>query len=311
MLHPKVVIFMGTYNGERYLAEQLNSICSQTHKNWTLSVSDDGSNDNTRNILQDYQHRLGENMLFIKSGPCKGFSANFLSLVCQNNINNIEGYYFAFSDQDDIWQPKKLQQAVKWLNTIPEEVPALYCARTRLINQDGTFIGRSPLFKKNPGFLNALIQSVGGGNTMVFNKTALNLLREAGENINIVAHDWWAYMVVSGAGGVVFYDPESTLLYRQHDKNLIGSNIGWRARLNRVLMLFNGRFKQWNEINFQALLSIKHLLTEENKAILMKIIAARNTGPISRMMTIQQLGLYRQTLLGNIGLKTAALFNKI
>ena len=308
MLHPKVVIFMGTHNGERYLAEQLDSICSQTHQNWALCISDDGSNDNTRKILQDYQHRFGEAMFSIQSGPCKGFSANFLSLVCKNNR---EGSYFAFSDQDDIWEPNKLQKAVNWLNTIPEDVPALYCARTKLINQTGKLIGHSPLFKNPPLFLNALIQSVGGGNTMVFNKVALNLLREAGENINIVAHDWWTYMVVSGAGGIVFYDPQPTLLYRQHDNNLIGSNIGWRARFNRIFMLLNGHFKQWNEINFQALLSIKHLLTEENKVVLMKIIAARNAGPISRMMTIKQLGIYRQTLLGNIGLTTAALFNKI
>ena len=308
MLHPKIVILMGTYNGERYLAEQLDSICAQTYTNWMICVSDDGSNDNTQHILQDYQRRLGDTRFLIQPGPAKGFSANFLSLVSNKNI---EGAYYAYADQDDIWEPHKLEQAVTRLNTIPDDVPALYCARTRVINEDGQFIGYSPLFKKKPGFLNALIQNVGGGNTMVFNNTAFTLLQAASENISIVAHDWWTYMLVTGAGGVVFYDPNPTLNYRQHGKNLIGANIGWYARFSRVSMLFKGQLKKWNDINFQALLSVKHLLTEENSMVLMKLISARDAGVISKLTAIQQLGIYRQTLLGNIGLTTAVLFNKI
>jgi len=221
MLHPKVIILMGTYNGQRYLEEQLDSICAQTHKNWELWISDDGSSDNTGQILKDYQTRLGEHVLRIFSGPRKGFSANFLSLVCNENL---AGTYFAYSDQDDIWQPSKLQKAVSWLNTVSDETPALYCGRTKLVNEHGEAIGFSPLFKKRTGFLNALIQNIGGGNTMAFNFSALNLLREAGEAINIVAHDWWTYMVVSGAGGVVFYDPNPTLDYRQQARRATRSH---------------------------------------------------------------------------------------
>ena len=308
MVKPKVVIFMGTYNGTRYLVEQLDSIFLQTYQNWQILVSDDGSDDNTCQILKDYQNRLGGNLFTIYTGPRKGFAANFLSLVCKQKT---EGVYYAYSDQDDIWGPNKLQRAIDWLSTISNDIPALYCTRTVLVNNDRKNIGYSPLFKKYPGFLNALVQNIGGGNTMVFNAKALNLLREAGENINIVAHDWWTYMLVSGAGGVVFYDSDPSLHYRQHGNNLIGSNLGWPARFRRVFMLFTGRFQKWNDLNFYALLSIKHLLTEENRLVLEKMLLARNDWLIPRLIKIKKIGIYRQTFLGNIGLFIAALIKKI
>ena len=308
MLHPKVIILMGTYNGQHYLAEQLDSICTQTYKHWEIWVSDDGSSDNTSQILKAYQTRLGKDVLRIFSGPRKGFAANFLSLVCNKDL---AGSYFAYSDQDDIWQPTKLQQAVDWLNTVPEELPALYCGRTKLVDEHGKTIGYSPLFKKQPGFLNALIQSIGGGNTMVFNNIALDLLREAGEAINIVAHDWWTYMVVAGAGGAVFYDPHPTLDYRQHGNNQIGGNVGWSARFGRLLLMFKGRFKTWNDLNFKALLSIKHRLTDDNRRVLMDVIDARGRGLVSRVVKLKRLGLYRQTFSGNVGLFAAVFLKKL
>lgn len=308
MLHPKVIILMATYNGERYLAEQLDSICAQTYPHWELWVSDDGSTDNTHQILKHYQSRLGDNTLRIFSGPRKGFFTNFLSLVCNKTL---DGAYFSYSDQDDIWHPNKLEKAVNWLNTVPEQTPALYCGRSTLINESGQIMGHSPLFEKKPDFLNALMQNIGGGNTMVFNRKALDLLQEAGEAINIAAHDWWTYLLVTGAGGMVFYDHESTINYRQHDNNQIGGNVGLGARIDRLLLMFKGRFKTWNDANFSALLSVKHRLTEKNQQALLGVMDARNRRLISRLIQLKQLGIHRQTMSGNIGLIAAAFFNKI
>lgn len=305
---PKVIILMATYNGERYLAEQLDSICAQTHKNWEIWVSDDGSSDSTRQILSDYQARLGEDIIHIHEGPHKGFAANFLSLVCKKNL---DATYYAYCDQDDIWTTNKLERAINCLKITPDNLPALYCGRTNLVNENGNTIGYSPLFQKKPSFLNAIIQNIGGGNTMVFNKASLNILQEAGKTINIVAHDWWTYLVVTGAGGVTFYDPQPTLLYRQHESNMIGGNIGWYARVSRLSMLFKGRFKTWNDLNFNALLSIKHRLTIENKLVLDAMLSARSRSLVFRMIKLKEIGIYRQTFLGNIGLIAAAFFNKM
>ena len=90
--------------------------------------------------------------------------------------------------------------------------------------------GLSPLFTRPPAFQNALVQSLGGGNTMVFNRAAKKILQEAAA-IDVVLHDWWVYQLVSAAGGMVHYDPRPMLKYRQHSDNLIGSNLGWRSAL--------------------------------------------------------------------------------
>ena len=308
MFHPKVIVFMSTYNGQSYLAEQLDSIFLQSYKNWELWVSDDGSDDETCRILEDYQNRFHDKVFLTHLGPHKGFSANFLSLVCQQTS---QGSYYCYCDQDDIWAPNKLQQAINWLSTIPQALPALYCARTQLVNENNTIIGASLLFKKKPGFLNALVQNIAGGNTMMFNQSAIDLLRSAGDTMPVVAHDWWTYLLVTGAGGIVFYDSHPTVYYRQHGDNLIGSNLGWHARMKRASMVLKGRLKQWNDVNFCALTANQHLLKAQNREILFHFIAARNARVLFKVITLKRLGIYRQTLLGNIGLITAALLNKI
>ena len=97
---PHVAILMCTLNGERFLKEQLDSFTTQTHQDWTLWVSDDGSTDQTLEILRATQAEWGADRLKIVEGPRKGFARNFLSLACRAEI---EAEYFAFSDQDDVW----------------------------------------------------------------------------------------------------------------------------------------------------------------------------------------------------------------
>lgn len=299
---------MATYNGQKYLSEQIDSILSQTHKNWQIIVSDDGSQDNTLTLLNDYANRLGPEKFIIVKGPGKGFVANFLSMVCRQGI---KGDYYAYADQDDIWVPNKLERALEWLRTISVEVPALYCSRTELVDEHGHSLKYSTLFKRSPSFSNALVQSIAGGNTMVFNQAAFNLLRMAGDKLNIITHDWWTYLLITGVGGKVYYDPVPSLKYRQHAFNLIGSNLGWRARWKRVIDLFRGRFKIWTDLNLQALMGCESLLTAENQWLLEQFNAARNASLMERIVKMIKIGVYRQTFLGNLGLLAGILFNKV
>jgi glycosyltransferase involved in cell wall biosynthesis len=305
---PKVAILMCTYHGQHYLADQLDSFAAQTHTNWELWVSDDGSKDDTHAILNAYIKRWGGRHLSLHSGPAEGFVANFLSLACKASI---EADYYAFSDQDDIWEVDKLQRSVKWLRTIPQEVPAIYCSRTRLVDFENKEIGLSPLFQKPPSFANALMQNIGGGNTMVFNNAARDLLRFAGDDVDVITHDWWSYLVVMACGGRVYYDPIPTLRYRQHDANLVGANGNFAARLARVKMLWNGRFKDLNDQHIRALERLKLQMTDENKAILAEFRTARDRSLFPRVLGFVRMGLHRQTLLGNIGLVFATLFKKM
>jgi len=305
---PKVAILLCTYHGQHYLAEQLDSFSAQIYSNWEVWASDDGSQDDTHAILENYRQKWRGERLSIHFGPAEGFAANFMSLTCKASI---QADYYAYSDQDDVWEVDKLQRAMAWLLPIPKDVPALYCSRTRLVNAENKDIGFSPLFIKPPSFANALMQNIGGGNTMVFNDAARKLLSEVGEDVDVVTHDWWAYMVVSGCGGQVFYDAYPSLRYRQHGGNLMGMNSSWFARFVRIRMLWQGRFRHWNDRHIRALQGLRDRLTTENRAILDCFAKARTQPLFPRLIGLKRSGIHRQTLLGNLGLVAAAIFKKI
>jgi glycosyltransferase involved in cell wall biosynthesis len=305
----RVAILLCTLNGDRFLSDQLTSIAAQSHSDWRLIVSDDGSRDATRNIVESFAAiQLDRSRVELRDGPRCGPTANFLSLACDQMI---EADCYAYCDQDDIWVRDKLANAIGWLQSVPDHVPALYCSRTRLITADGRAYGYSPLFSRPPTFRNALIQNLGGGNTMVFNRAAQNLLvRSAG--VEVVAHDWWTYMLVMGAGGQVFYDPEPSVDYRQHGQNQVGANGGLSGTKKRLRMIADGNFLRWNVINTRALERCADLLTPENHTLLRSFheIRTGSTG-LRRLSSLLRTGIYRQTKCGQMALVAAALFARV
>ena len=304
---PHVAILLCTYNGERFIEKQLDTIRSQAHTNHSLWVSDDGSTDRTLAILKHHQQRWDKNLFSIQQGPQRGYAANFLSLACREEI---DAAYYAFADQDDIWEAEKLSRAIAQLEALDPSVPAMYCARTRLIDEKDRAYGFSPLYRRPPGFGNSLVQSIASGNTMIMNKSAQRLLCKAGE-LEIVSHDWWLYSLVTGAGGVVIYDPVPTVQYRQHADNVLGASPGIKATHKRINLLMKGRFQSWNEINTKALNSARNLLAPENASMLEQFCRARKNWLLPRAYGVWRSGVYRQTIVGDLGLSTAIIFNKI
>ncbi len=305
---PKVAILLCTFNGQKYLASQLDSFDAQTHTYWEVWASDDGSEDGTRAILESYAAKWGADRISIHIGPSKGFVANFLSLTCKAEI---EADYYAYSDQDDVWEADKLARAVAYLQSVPVGTPAIYCSRTRLVDADNNHLGLSQLFTNPPAFEHALMENIGGGNTMVFNEAARNLLRLAGDDVQVVTHDWWVYLAVFACGGTVSYDPYPSVRYRQHKDNLVGSNIFMVARFRRMRMLLNGRLQTIINQNVGALERIHSQMTDSSKATLNSFRAARSKWLLPRLLGLLGTGVYRQTLLGNLGLMVAAIFKKI
>lgn len=303
-----VDVLLCTLDGGSYLREQLDSLGAQSHRDWALYVADDGSRDNTLAVLADWRdtHSLG-GRVHQRAGPGMGHARNFLNLLAEPAL---AGAYLAFCDQDDIWDGDKLARALAALAPVPDSQPALYCSRTRSVDADGREIGRSPLFARKPCFANALIQNVGGGNTMVMNAAARKLLLAAGP-VDVVSHDWWAYLLVAGAGGEVIYDPEPTLSYRQHAGNAIGANTGPRRRAARYRGFLAGRNRDWNAGNLSALERVEQLLTEENRHCLAEFRRMREAGAIGRIAALRRGGFHAQTLSGNLGLVAATLLKKI
>ena len=303
---PKVVILLATRNGAEFLQAQLDSFREQTYPNWELLVSDDGSTDASVEIVQRFAASVPQRVVIVP-GPQKGFWQNFVALV---RSDAIDADLFAYSDQDDIWFAEKLARAVEWFST-RNDAPALYFTRTELMAADGRPVGFSPLFTRAPTFCNALVQNIGGGNTMVFNRSARQALLATPDDVDIVSHDWWTYQVVTGIGGATHYDPRPSLKYRQHGQNIVGGNRGWRARLVRLTAFANGQLVSWNDINLQVLGRIRDSLTPENISVVERYAGARQAAWPMRPWLIWRSGVHRQNLVENIGLYTGALFGKL
>ncbi len=307
-VRPTVTILLGTLNGERFLLEQLASIEKQTVKDWKIIASDDGSSDSTKAILFAFQKSVEPGRVKIVEGPRRGAPANFLFLACTENA--VSDYY-AFCDQDDIWEPDKLARAISFLEQSTPYTPAFYGSRTRLIDEYGSEVGFSPLFCKRPEFRSALVQSIAGGNTIVFNRKARDLLIFCGADIDVPSHDWWLYQVTSACGGAVYYDAYPTVRYRQHAKNVVGSNRGLAACGHRLQMLWKGRFRYWGDLHVAALTRLRPRMTQENREIFDLFCEARDQPLVRRAALFTQIGVYRQTLLGNLALVAAVVLRKI
>ena len=305
---PKVAILLCTFQGEKFLSDQLDSIAAQTYGNWEVWASDDGSSDDTHQILLKYQARWGKERLSIHNGPREGFVTNFLSLVTHADI---EADFYAYSDQDDIWETDKLERAVAFLRTVPPDVPGLYCSRTRVVNAENKTISFSPDYSRPPSFQNALTQNIASGNTMVFNHATRALLMRVDSTSKIVYHDWLTYLLVTGCGGRVHFDKLPSVRYRQHGDNHLGSNLGPLPTLYRFLLMLRGRFQGWNAQNISILRGFQDRLMEESRRALQQFDQSRNAGLIDRITLFRQSGVHRQTLLGNVGLFIAVLLRKI
>ena len=146
---------------------------------------------------------------------------------------------------------------------------------------------------------------------MVFNRTAFDLICSTKINQKIIAHDWWCYQIISGAGGNVFYDKNIYLKYRQHNTNLIGSNISLKDKWLRFCKVANGNFKIQNDHNLRSIINNQNLLTISNGKTLTNFIKARESFFLKSILYFLKSGVYRQTFIGNIALFIGIVLKKV
>lgn len=303
----RFAVLLATFNGATYLPEQLASLRAQTVGHVDVIASDDGSKDDTPAILAAEAAGWDAGNFEVLEGPRQGFAENFRSLILRAEPT---ADYYAFCDQDDVWDSDKLEVAASRLESC--RAPAVYCGSTRTITESGRQIGTSPLMRREPSFRNALVQSIAGGNTMVLNGLAFRLMQQACKDVHFVSHDWWTYLIVSGAGGVVIYDPEPRISYRQHAANLVGSNTSISARSRRVVALLMKKYRHWHDVNIAALRAKQALLTAENNNVMEEFAMIRVAGNrVSAAFRCRRLGLYRQSWQGNIMLFLGAVLRRI
>jgi glycosyltransferase involved in cell wall biosynthesis len=241
----KVAVLMSTYNGEKYLSEQINSILSQKNVELSLFIRDDGSRDQTINIIRNFQ-RDHSNIHLIE-GDNLGVGNSFMCLVYRVPS---DFDYYTFSDQDDVWLDDKIVSAI---NALEENSTAnLYCSNQTLIDKNGNRIGVR--FNQKPDVSCEQSFSINHitGCTMVWNQKLQILLqdkkrRPSKELLESRIHDVWVG-VVAGFTGNVIYDSNSYILYRQHENNVVGAKedgpietLKWQIRKLKDPTIRNGR----------------------------------------------------------------------
>ncbi len=209
----RVKVLVSTYNGEKYLKEQLDSILSQTNVLVDILVRDDGSTDNTINILKEYEEK---ELLHWYRGKNIKPAKSFLDLMRTTD----KADYYAFSDQDDFWLNDKLQIAIEDLNKEPSDMPLLYYGSPRIVDEQLNPL-QYTVKDTMLDFNSMLINSNATGCTMVFNNCLLNLINQTSPNY-IAMHDAWLHKVCMVSGGKLVYDDDVHILYRQHSNNVIG-----------------------------------------------------------------------------------------
>lgn len=208
-MEKKVAVLISTYNGEKYLREQLNSILNQTYKNIEIVIRDDGSKDSTIDIIKEYQQKY--NNITLKEGTNIGFIKSFFKLLELANAD-----YYAYCDQDDIWLENKIELAVKELDKADNSKPNMAFGNSDYYDENMNFKAKGETHKTF-SFQNSLYECVTQGMTMTINQKAKEMILE---NIpeKCLFHDWWTYMICSGMGTVLYSD-ETVVKYRRFEKN--------------------------------------------------------------------------------------------
>jgi glycosyltransferase involved in cell wall biosynthesis len=261
----KVNVLMSTYNGEKFLREQIDSVIDQTGVDVSLLVRDDGSKDHTTSILNDYK---GEGKLDWYKSDNLGPALSFMHLLRDSN----DADYYAFCDQDDFWQKDKLQTAAGMLETT--DGPALYFSRTQLTDAE---LHPTSIVEIDPRltFGESLVYEFVPGCTMVLNRKLRDMVNKY-MPAYLPMHDVWVYSVALAVGSAIFFDKTPHILYRQHTSNTIGQGRGqwheWHRRFDRLTHSEHSRYRRACEIKK----GFSDVMTSDNAKLLDKFISAKH-----------------------------------
>ncbi len=307
-----VLILLSTYNGERYLEEQLDSLYNQEGVDVHILARDDGSKDNTISILKSYQNHLS-NMIIIE-GENIGVGASFFSLI-KEAVDNHKGYdYYAFCDQDDVWFKHKLISGVSALNNSNAALKLFFSSA---INTNANL---QPL----PVSCVRTVNSFGAnlvanhilGCTMMFNEKLLieinkiNIIPFSIPNGIIPIHDNWTALVAYSLGADVIQSEDPLMYYRQHSHNVIGSSQGFLSlQKNRIKRFIHNVTHVKANKCIIALQVLNNRIPEKNKQLL-DYVATYRDGFSCKIRLLFDKRIYEYGLIDNISTFFVILFEK-
>ena len=302
----RVTVLLSTYNGARFLPQQLRSLYEQTYPDVRILVRDDGSTDSTRSIL-DSEHSRGCLDLLeehSKLGPARSFFELLRSAA------STDTEYVAFCDQDDVWLPQKIEHAVTALSSVTGSTPAMYCSRAEIVDEQLKHIRYTDI-PRRIGFGNALVENVAIGCTTVLNRGAVELVCK---NLpgKVLIHDWWCYLVISCFGKIVF-DKNSGIKYRQHGNNAFGASRNIVENVVRKLRRFSAgnRGHLWLSEQAMAFSSIFKELIPLPHSHLLGVFVAAKSSLLRRIQLAFSPEIWRQKRSDSVILRLLVLINRI
>lgn len=301
-----IAICLATYNGGPFLKQQFESILNQTNNAWHIFVRDDGSSDETLNIIEKYVKEYPNKITNIVGVPGGGSSEqNFLTIL--NWVKeNINPDYLMLSDQDDYWLPQKIEKTISVVEKC--EYPTLVHTNLMVVNENlelinNSFMKYSHLKPDKNDLSHLLIQNNVTGCTMLWNKKLNNLINYRRID-NIVMHDWWITLVASLFGKIKYLD-EPTILYRQHGDNVVGAE-----RVGSTKYIVN-KISHISEIeeNFQATFCQAEKLQREYSSVISSVqqeilnayVNIPRVGKFSRIGICLKNRFYKQSIFQFIG----------
>lgn len=297
----KVQVLLSTYNGEKYIREQLDSILTQKDIEVSILIRDDGSTDSTVDIIHEYCSKSSDIKLIKGSnmGACK----SFFELFKEADM----GYdYYALADQDDYWYVDKLTVACNMLAKIDnkENKPLLYCCEADITDEDlnaadknkDSKSSEAATFKaKKPGFGNALIENIARGGSVVFNPTLLGMVR-IDAPADCYMHDWWLYLIASCFGKAIHHN-KAYYKYRQHKDNVLGAST---SKLGIIKRRLSQSKTNKGHVSKQAIAFGNIYEIPEKKRIQLDVIAEYRNSFKQRIRGMSGKYLYRQSKSDNL-----------
>lgn len=309
MQKPEVEVLLATYNGERYLCEQMDSILGQTYPSLRILACDDGSSDRTAAILDESSIRFPERVSVLSNSMPTGHPKRNFRLLMKASTAD----YLCFSDQDDVWVPEKISLCMQAMKQLEERhgqtMPALvftdlYVVNEQLQTLNTSYWKRSGVRPENIHHLPRLLsENAVTGCTAMINRSMRDLAIEMPEEAEM--HDWWIALLAA-TFGISSIVPEATVLYRQHASNVIGSSeqdLSLTGLTTRALSNQNRRQQRLKcEQQAEALLRVHgDQMPAEKRAILEAyLLSGRSESAWTRITTMVRYGFFRAGVMKNI-----------
>lgn len=295
---PKIVILMSTWNGEKYLEQQLQSIYEQNCDNIEIIIRDDGSADKTVDILRKHQ---SEDRVKLICGENIGFVGSFLKLI---NTAPKADYYF-FADQDDIWLDFKVKRAVEKmsLGDYESSLPLLYFSNYDFYDEAMNFV-RNNIFPSKVNLPMAVSEPIAAGFTCAFNYSLLKIMRRFSSHC-VCSHDRLA-LILATAGGTVIMDDFVTAKYRRHGSVASPSGKSW---VKQLLWRLNFVRKNCIKPEFNQIMEIAGSFARPENVKLLKLFARRGSFCNVRLFFFNHR--FRTHLIDEISIRVLFLLNVI